>query len=74
MFSGEPMYDENNPEPGLDDLQMEELQEKLLARGHDIGPVDGILGALTRGAVQKEQFRLGLPADAWPTPELLNRL
>lgn len=74
MFSGEPMYLENSPEPGLDDQQMEELQAKLLARGHDIGPVDGILGALTRGAVQEEQFRLGLPADAWPTPDLLNRL
>jgi peptidoglycan hydrolase-like protein with peptidoglycan-binding domain len=36
--------------------------------------VDGILGEKTREAVQREQERLGLPADAWPTPELLNRL
>jgi membrane-bound lytic murein transglycosylase B len=28
----------------------------------------------TRAAVQKEQARLGLPADAWPTRELLERL
>ena len=74
MFAGEPMYNQNNPEPGLDNQQMEELQRRLLARGHDIGPVDGILGSLTRGAVQQEQFRLGLPADSWPTPKLLNLL
>jgi len=24
--------------------------------------------------VQSEQQRLGLPADAWPTPALLNKL
>jgi len=39
-----------------------------------VGNVDGILGARTRIAVQVEQQRLGLPADAWPTPALLNKL
>ncbi|MFT7190806.1 MAG: peptidoglycan hydrolase-like protein with peptidoglycan-binding domain, partial [Dinoroseobacter sp.] len=34
----------------------------------------GILGAGTRAAVRAEQVRLGLPADAWPTRELLNSL
>jgi peptidoglycan hydrolase-like protein with peptidoglycan-binding domain len=53
---------------------MRQLQEKLGARGHDVGGVDGILGAMTREAVQQEQRRLGLPADAWPTPELLDAL
>ncbi len=32
-----------------------------------------LLGA-TRAAVRAEQRRLGLAADAWPTPELLARL
>ena len=41
---------------------------------HDVGRIDGVLGKLTRDAVQKEQSRLGLPADAWPTRELLARL
>lgn len=50
------------------------LQKKLAARGHDVGKIDGILGALTREAVQREQIRLGLPADAWPTRALLDRL
>ena len=36
--------------------------------------VDGILGTNTREAIRKEQMRLGLPVDGWPTPELLARL
>jgi peptidoglycan hydrolase-like protein with peptidoglycan-binding domain len=39
-----------------------------------VGKIDGILGARTRDAVQAEQKRLGLPADAWPTPGLLNNI
>ena len=39
-----------------------------------MGEVDGILGEKTREAVQAEQERLGLPADAWPTAELLQAL
>ena len=50
------------------------LQKKLAARGHDVGKIDGILGAATRNAVQREQVRLGLPADAWPTRALLGAL
>ena len=53
---------------------MKSLQKKLTARGHDVGGIDGILGAKTREAVQSEQMRLGLPADAWPTVALLNAL
>ena len=32
------------------------------------------MGIATRSAVQKEQLRLGLPADAWPTLGLLKAL
>ena len=73
-LSGAPVYDAGNPEPGLSPGQMKALQQKLTARGHDVGGIDGILGAKTREAVQKEQIRLGLPADAWPTKALLGRL
>ena len=58
----------------LDQGSMKQLQRKLEALGHDVGEVDGILGYNTRIAVQKEQARLGLIPDAWPTWELLNRL
>lgn len=73
-LQGAPIYTEGNPDPGLTGEQTKELQRKLQARGHEVGKVDGILGARTRNAVQTEQKRLGLPADAWPTPTLLSRL
>ncbi|MFN6979469.1 MAG: peptidoglycan-binding domain-containing protein, partial [Gemmobacter sp.] len=73
-IEGAPVFDPGRPETGLGVEDMRALQTKLRARGHDVGAIDGILGALTRAAVQKEQVRLGLPADAWPTPALLSRL
>ncbi len=73
-LEGAPVYSAGNPDKGLSGDQMKRLQKKLQARGYDVGKVDGILGAKTRAAVQKEQARLGLPADAWPTPALLGKL
>ena len=73
-LEGAQVFDAGNPTPALGEADMKALQTKLTARGHDVGGIDGILGAKTRVAVQKEQARLGLPADAWPTRELLNRL
>ncbi|WP_300515863.1 peptidoglycan-binding protein [Aliiroseovarius sp.] len=73
-LEGAPVFDPRNPEAGLSGARMKQLQQKLKARGHDVGKVDGILGAKTRAAVQAEQKRLGMPADAWPTPALLNAL
>ena len=73
-LQGAPIYDAGNPSGALGDQQMKALQTKLNQRGYDVGGVDGILGAKTRSAVQQEQKRLGLPADAWPTRDLLNRL
>ena len=71
---GAQVYNAGTPDPGLSGEEMEALQRALAARGHDVGGIDGILGAKTRAAVQLEQERLGLPADAWPTRDLLNRL
>lgn len=73
-LSGAPVFDPGAPEPGLSDAQMKQLQRKLAARGHQVGKIDGILGAGTRAAVQAEQKRLGLEADAWPTTALLRQL
>ena len=73
-LEGAPVFDAGNPAPSLSDAQMKELQRKLAARGYDVGGIDGILGAGTRAAVQDLQEKMGLPADAWPTPDLLNRL
>ena len=73
-LGGAAVYDAGNPTAPLSGTQMQQLQQKLTQRGHDVGGIDGILGAMTRAAVQKEQVLLGLPADAWPTTDLLNRL
>jgi lytic murein transglycosylase len=54
--------------------QIAELQRQLLRQGHDVGKVDGKLGLATRAGVKAAQLKLGLPADSYPTPELLGRL
>ncbi|CAH0341312.1 Tn3 family transposase TnXax1 [Rhizobium sp. CECT 9324] len=71
---GAPPYLKGTPEQGLGDEEMKALQTKLQTRGHDVGKIDGILGSGTRVAIQKEQQRLGVPADGWATPSLLNTL
>ncbi|MFW2589270.1 lytic murein transglycosylase [Sagittula sp. SSi028] len=73
-LQGAPIYDAGAPDAGLSGDQMKRLQQKLQERGYDVGDIDGILGAGTRDAVRHAQRALGLPADAWPTPDLLNRL
>ncbi len=73
-LEGASVYDAGNPAPGLEGDRMKELQRKLAARGFDVGEIDGILGAGTRNAVREVQRELGLPADAWPTQALLDRL
>ena len=50
-------------DPGLSRAQRRELQTLLLARGHAIGEVDGMIGTATRRAIQAEQRRLGLSPD-----------
>jgi hypothetical protein len=73
-IEGADPYLAGNPDPALGLDAMKALQERLAALGHDVGLIDGILGAGTRAAVQKEQVRLGLPADGWPTQALLDAL
>jgi lytic murein transglycosylase len=73
-IEGADPYAAGNPDPALSGDEMTALQEKLAARGHDVGKIDGILGSGTRAGVQKEQVRLGLPADGWPTRALLDAL
>lgn len=54
--------------------QIKQLQKILTDLGHDVGEVDGKLGAATRAAVKVEQKRLGLPADSYPTQDFLAKL
>jgi lytic murein transglycosylase len=42
--------------------------------GFDMGKIDGFLGTQTRTATRAMQIKLGMPADGYPTTELLNKL
>ncbi|MGZ5919661.1 MAG: lytic murein transglycosylase B, partial [Hyphomicrobium sp.] len=66
-----PMSRGRGPISGLDGPQTQELQRILAGRGYDVGKIDGLAGAKTRTAVKDMQLKLGLPADSYPTPELL---
>ena len=50
------------------------LQQLLNARGFDTGRPDGVAGPATRAGLRRYQQSLGLPADGYPTQELLGRL
>mgnify|MGYP001797129956 CR=1 FL=1 len=43
-------------------------------RGFDSGGIDGNHGAKCRAAVKKAQLRFGLPAESYPSSELMDRL
>ncbi|WP_102958926.1 lytic murein transglycosylase [Mangrovicella endophytica] len=66
--------DMGNPQPGLNVEETKSLQQKLTDKGYDVGGIDGIIGENTRAAVRQEQQKRGLPADGWPTGELLSAL
>jgi lytic murein transglycosylase len=54
--------------------ELKEMQQLLARRGFNVGKIDGILGQQSRIAVKAMQVKYGLPADSWPTVELLARL
>ena len=54
--------------------QIKQLQTILTKKGYNVGKIDGIIGELTREAVKDVQLKLGLPADSYPTQELLAKL
>jgi peptidoglycan hydrolase-like protein with peptidoglycan-binding domain len=54
--------------------ELRELQQLLVRAGFNVGKVDGVMGQQSRSAVKAMQVRFGLPADSWPTAELLARM
>ncbi len=54
--------------------QLMTLQTALNARGFDCGAPDGMMGPATRRGVRAYQLSLGLPADGYPTMEMLQGL
>jgi lytic murein transglycosylase len=54
--------------------ELRELQQLLVRAGFNVGKIDGVMGQQSRSAVKAMQVRFGLPADSWPTAELLARM
>ena len=50
------------------------MQALLNTKGYDAGKPDGLVGPQTRAAVRAFQADQGLPADGYPTQELIDRL
>jgi len=74
-LAGAPVVGPGNGQPVVPTTeQIQQLQQLLIARKLYTGEADGRLGAATRPAVKKAQVMVGLPADAYPTQELIDRL
>jgi len=54
--------------------ELREMQQLLVRAGFNVGKVDGVMGQQSRTAVKAMQIKYGLPADSWPTAELLARM
>ncbi|WP_436305566.1 lytic murein transglycosylase [Variovorax sp. LjRoot290] len=54
--------------------QLIELQTALNQRGFASGAPDGVMGPATRDGLRRYQRSVGLPADGYPSAELLQRL
>ncbi|MGH6866700.1 MAG: lytic murein transglycosylase [Methyloceanibacter sp.] len=72
-LAGAPPLDKGNPEP-FTAAETKELQTLLARQGFEVGKIDGVLGAASREAIRTVQVKFGLPADSYPSHELLNRL
>ncbi|MGX4773477.1 lytic murein transglycosylase [Bradyrhizobium guangdongense] len=69
-----PMRKPSGPVAQLPFNELKELQQLLVRAGFNVGKVDGVLGQQSRAAVKAMQIKYGLPADSWPTAELLARM
>jgi lytic murein transglycosylase len=58
----------------LKPAQILELQRLLTKQGYDVGVPDGKLGTGTRAAIKQAQIKAGLPADSYPSVELIEAL
>lgn len=61
-------------DPGLSRAERRELQQLLIARGHDIGEPDGMIGARSREALRKVQGEFGMEPDGRAGQRILQAL
>lgn len=69
-----PMHKPSAPIAQLPFNDIKQLQTLLTKQGFNVGKIDGVLGQQSRTAVKAMQLKFGLPADSWPTAELLARM
>lgn len=72
-LAGAPAVQRGQANP-LQQDDMADLQRLLHQHGFDVGEIDGKLGNATRAGVKQAQLKVGLPADSYPTSELIRRL
>jgi membrane-bound lytic murein transglycosylase B len=58
----------------LNESQRMVLQQCLTLLGFDTGGTDGVFGRLTRQALREYQKARGIPADGFPTAQMLTRI
>jgi lytic murein transglycosylase len=73
-IAGAPPLHRGTPPPALPFADIKALQTMLAHSGYDVGTIDGFVGLKTRQAVKAMQQKYGLPADSYPTAELLARM
>jgi lytic murein transglycosylase len=73
-IAGAPPFHRGNPPPPLPFGDVKAMQATLVRAGYDVGAIDGFLGLKTRQAVKAMQTKYRLPADSYPTAELLTRM
>jgi lytic murein transglycosylase len=73
-IAGAPPLHRGSPPPALPFEDVKAIQAMLTRAGYDVGAVDGFIGLKTRQAIKSMQQKYGLPADSYPTAELLARM
>ena len=54
--------------------RIQRFQEVLVAKGHDVGKVDGLAGFKTRRTIGVEEQALGLPLTCYPNQAVVDKV
>jgi lytic murein transglycosylase len=54
--------------------RIQRFQEVLVAKGHDVGKVDGLAGFKTRRSIGLEEQKLGLPLSCYPNKAVVDKV
>ena len=67
-------YNNNNSTSGYDSFMTSQVQEELMRRGLYPGPIDGMLGPMTKNAIKTFQTSANMDVNGLPSQHLLNLL